>query len=79
MAFLVALSMYFLKYLPISNWIILPMQLIIGAAVLIVICERIKMKEYQETKELLLPHLSKIIKKKNFQIDGKNKGLTCCS
>lgn len=62
-AFLVALSVYFLKYLPISNWIILPMQLIIGIAVLIIICERTKMKEYQETKELLIPHLSRIIKK----------------
>ena len=49
-AFLVALSVYFLKYLPISNWIILPMQIVVGALVLLVVCEKTKLQEYIEVK-----------------------------
>ena len=59
-AFLVALSVYFIKYLPISNWIILPIQLIIGAVALFVMCEKTKMQEYIEVKEIAKGFLMKI-------------------
>ena len=59
MAFIVALSVYFLKYLPISNWIILPMQLFIGTAVLLFICKLTALPEYVEVKGILLNSLKR--------------------
>lgn len=59
-ATLVALSVYFLKYLPITNWIILPIQLIIGTIVFFVITH--KMNEYKELKGMVVPYLRKLKK-----------------
>ena len=62
-ATLVALSVWFLKYLPFSYWAILPMQILFGSIVFIVICKITKNKEYQETKEIIIPFVKKITKK----------------
>ena len=62
LAIIVALSVFFLKFLPISYWIILPLQLIIGACVFLLICTKTKMQEYQEIESMLKPYLSKITK-----------------
>lgn len=64
LAFLVALSVYFFKYLPISYWIILPLQIITGVAVFFVICESIKMSEYLEVKDIVKAYISKVKIKK---------------
>lgn len=61
-AFLMALSMYFLKYLPLSYWIILPIQLIVGVAVFFIVCKLSKMEEYEEVKSLITPMMKKIKK-----------------
>lgn len=47
-ATLVAVSIYFLKYLPVSNWVILPIQLVLGFFILIAVCQQTKMKEFVE-------------------------------
>lgn len=52
-AFIVALSVYFLKYLPISNWVILPAQLVVGVAVLLLVCQITKPSEYVEIKQII--------------------------
>ena len=59
MAIVLSFSVYFLKYLPISNWIILPIQIILGACIFFTICNIINLDEYRETKELLMPILAK--------------------
>lgn len=59
LAILIAIIVYYLKYLPISNWVIFPMQLIIGFTVLFIVCERTQMNEYIETKDMIHPFLSK--------------------
>lgn len=64
-AIVIALSVYFFKYLPISNWIILPIQIAVGVAVFFAICRITKLEEYDETKQLLLPLTSKIRKHNN--------------
>lgn len=46
----VALSVFFLKYLPISYWIVLPLQIVVGGCVFFLICETTKMPEYIEVK-----------------------------
>ena len=64
LAFIVALSVYFFKFLPISNWIILPIQISVGATVFFVICEHTQMEEYVEVKSMATQYLSKIRKNK---------------
>ena len=59
-ALLVALAVYFFKYLPVSNWIILPIQLIVGALVLFVMCEKTKLQEYIEVKEIVKGYFMRI-------------------
>lgn len=50
LALVIAVAIFFLKYLSISYWIILPLQIIIGAGLFFLICERVKMQEYIELK-----------------------------
>ena len=59
LAILVALCVFFLKYLPISYWIVLPLQIILGFVVLICVCQKTKMEEYEELKEMVGPYLKK--------------------
>lgn len=59
LATLVALSVYFFKYIPVSNWIILPMQIVVGGSLLVFICERKQMEEYKETKGMIQQLFSK--------------------
>lgn len=63
LAMLMALSVYFFKFLPLSNWIILPIQIIVGVVVFVVACETTKMDEYVELKRIALQYISKIKKK----------------
>ena len=62
-ALMIAVSVYFLKYLPVSNFVILPVQLVIGAAVFFGICEKFKIEEYVEVKGLTDNYIKKIRKK----------------
>lgn len=52
-ALAVAISVYFFKYLPLSNWLILPLQLAVGAIVFIIVCKVTKNVEYSEFKGIL--------------------------
>lgn len=59
-AFAIALSVYFLKYLPISNWGILPIQIVIGSVVCILICRKSGLEEYYEVINMLKNMKNKI-------------------
>lgn len=63
-AMAIALSVWFLKYLPISNWIILPLQLVVGTTVFFSICKYTKMEEYEEVKRIVMLVIQKNIKRK---------------
>lgn len=52
-ATLIALSVYFLKFLPMTYWLVLPMQLILGIAVFFLVSRN--MEEYKELKGMLMP------------------------
>lgn len=60
LATLVVLCVFFLKYLPISYWIVLPLQIILGFVVLICVCQKKKMEEYEELKRMVEPYYKKI-------------------
>lgn len=56
-AFLVGIFVFFLKYLPLSYWVIFPMQIVVGIALLLVVCEIAKTPEYLELKKMALKAL----------------------
>lgn len=56
----IAVSVYFFKYLPLSNFIILPIQIVVGSAVFFTICEKTKMEEYVELKTTAIRYMSKL-------------------
>ncbi len=58
-ATLVAVSIYFLKYLPVSNWVILPIQIVLGFFILIAVCQQTRMREFVEIKGIVQPYLKK--------------------
>lgn len=61
-AFVIALSVYFLKYLPLSYWIILPLQIVVGGLVFFIICKAFKVEEYEEIKEMIKTYIGKLKK-----------------
>lgn len=63
LATVVALSVWFLKYLPFSNWIILPLQIVIGIIVFFAVARLTKMSEYEEVKAMVMPIIRKIKKR----------------
>ncbi len=59
LAFLIAFSVFFIKFLPLSNYIVLPIQIIVGTFVFFVICEKTQMEEYKEIKSIVLRYIKK--------------------
>lgn len=60
LACLVALSVWFLKYLPISYWFVLPLQIVVGSTVFFIVCRFVKFSEFEDAKQLLMPFVQKI-------------------
>ena len=61
-AIIMALSVFFIKYLPLSFWIILPIQIIVGIVVFFILCRITKCEEYIEIKSIILPKLKNLKK-----------------
>lgn len=62
LACLIALMVYFLKYLPLSYWIVLPIQIILGVIIFFAVVRNAKMREYIEIKRIIMPIFLKIKK-----------------
>lgn len=58
--FAMAVVVFVFKYLPLSNWIILPMQIVVGLFIFILLCRLTKIEEYQEILNMIKPILNKI-------------------
>lgn len=58
-ATIVAAPVFFMNYLPISNWLILPLQFIAGTALFFIICHLIRLNEYKELIGIVRPYLNK--------------------
>ena len=59
-AFIIALSVFFLKYLPISFWLILPIQITVGIFVGLLLCEHLQLVEYREIKSITYSYYTKL-------------------
>lgn len=51
-AFFIAISVYFIKFLPLNNWIILALQFFVGFVVMVVVCELTNLQEYKDVKKI---------------------------
>jgi hypothetical protein len=63
-ALTIAIAVYFLKFLPISYWFVLPLQIVLGLVVFFVICEASKLQEYIEVKSIARDYIGKLLKRK---------------
>ena len=59
-AFTIAISVYFFKYLPISNWGILPIQIVVGMVVCVAICRKSELDEYNEVNIIIKKSINRI-------------------
>lgn len=58
-ATILAVSVYFLKYLSMPYWTILISQIVLGSGMLLLICELCKVEEYLEIKRIAVGMLNK--------------------
>lgn len=59
-AFTIAFSVYFLKYVPLSYWVILPLQMGVGFVVGVAICELGNLYEYNEIRIITTKSINKV-------------------
>lgn len=59
LATLVALCIFCLKYLPITYWLTLPLQILLGCVIILFVCKRTQMEEYLELRAMVEPYLKK--------------------
>lgn len=63
LAMVMASAVWFLKYLPISNWLILPIQVTLGFSIYFILCKVISIEEYEQVKQMIVPSLSRILRR----------------
>lgn len=56
-----AVPVYAISFIPFNPFILLPLQIVVGAVITIVICETIKLPEYLELKGIVMPIINKVI------------------
>lgn len=61
-AIMISFTIYFMKYLPISFWYVLPMQILLGVGLLFIICHLFQPNEYLDLKEIVISHIHQINK-----------------
>ena len=54
LAIATALSVYFLKFLPLNYWVVLPLQIVLGILVFFGLCKIIRMEELEEIKTIVM-------------------------
>ena len=60
MAVAIAIPVYLLSYLPISNWFILPIQIFVGVVLFFLMVKVTKVNEYEVLRDIVEPFLKKI-------------------
>ena len=63
-AMVMAIPVFIMSFIPVSPFILLPLQIFVGAIITITICEITKLSEYIEIKGIAQPMIIKIIKRK---------------
>ena len=63
-ALAMAIPVFLMSFLPINPYILLLLQIVAGAVITIYICETTKLPEYFELKDIVMPIINKIVKRK---------------
>ncbi len=58
-----AVPVFAINFIPINHFILLPIQILIGAVISIGICEMVRLPEYIELKTITMPIINKVIKR----------------
>ena len=61
-ATIMAILVYAMSYMPLTPYVLFPLQIIVGVIIIIVICEKKNLSEYHDIKCIVTPMISKIIK-----------------
>ena len=61
-AIAMAVPVFAMSFIPISSFILLPLQILVGVTITVGICEVVKLPEYLEIKGIAMPLINKIIK-----------------
>lgn len=61
LAFIMMLAVLGMSYIPISPYVVFPLQIIVGALLTIGLCKLFKINEYQEIKDMVVPILVRFI------------------
>lgn len=59
-----AVPVFALSFIPINPFLLLPLQIVVGATITIAICEATRLPEYLEIKGVVMPIINKVIKRK---------------
>ena len=62
-AIAMAVPVYAMSFIPLNPFILLPLQIVVGAIITISICEITKLPEYLEIKGIFIPIINKVIKR----------------
>ena len=63
-ALIVSLLVFFFKFMPVSYWIVLPIQIIVGVFSIFILCIVFDLKEYQELKKIFVYEINKFINRR---------------
>lgn len=63
-AVVMAVPVFAMSFIQLNPFILLPLQIIVGAVIVIGICEATKLPEYLELKGIIMPIINKLIKRK---------------
>lgn len=55
-----AVPVYAMSFIPLNPFVLLPLQIVVGAVITLVICEATKLPEYMELKGIVNPLIKKI-------------------
>lgn len=59
-----AVPVFVMSFIPMNPFILLPLQIVVGAAITIAICEATRLPGYLELKGIAMPIINKVIKRK---------------
>ena len=62
-AVVMAIPVGLMQFISFNAFILLPLQIIVGAAIVLTICEKSQMPEYLEIKGIVMPKVKKVIKR----------------
>lgn len=61
-AVVMAIPVLAMSFIPLNAFVLLPMQVVVGAIIVFAICEKTHLPEYIEIKNIVIPQIKKIIK-----------------